>query len=105
MTLCKIIHFADNEGESLCNPKVSKDKMLLVIVDAGKIALIQEKSSIFYPYTYLFSDPNITIIKIYAQRYNKNYDYLSSIGYTPTEILIDALYEIKCADCPLRDEC
>lgn len=95
----------NGENLSWCRPFTTKHKNLWVIVKEGKIEAIHELfGHIYFGQPYAFVNPSENLIAEFARIYNKNY-YANKDYFTPTEILLDVLYEKGCADCPFRDEC
>lgn len=95
----------NGENLSWCRPYVSPDGLIWVIYKEGEVDVITEVIKSPY-YVHDFVLPNIAIIRGFARKYNAMFDDLFyNYNYTPKDILIGALDEKGCADCPFRDEC
>lgn len=94
-------------GENLgwCRPYTSDDDRTAVAIMEGKIVNIQidgqdvewdERTILSFSYS-------ADILHRLAQSINPYYDEYS--GYDDTKIILDALNERGCSECPWRDEC
>lgn len=96
----------DGENLSWCKPFTTKRQNFWVIVKEGKIEKIHDQfGHIYFEMPYAFVNPSENLIAEFARIYNNKKYYADKDYLTPTEILLDALYEKGCFDCPFRNEC
>lgn len=101
----------DGENLDCCRPYVSPDGSMWVIVKEGKVDRIIEKFNTAYGLSYTFIHPNIDVVRSFARKYNADYDEFDNLysqyvyGQYDEVMLLDALEEKGCFDCPFRDEC
>ena len=95
------------ENMSWCKPYISEDERYALAINEGEIITIQidgrdidwdDKEPIYGGYRC-----SKALLQRLARFVNPDYDMYK--GYTDTYIILDALEERGCAECPWRDEC
>lgn len=96
-----------NYGENLgwCKPYISEDERYALTISEGKISGIQIDGKLVEmderePEHFRYSKD---LLHRLARSVNPKYDLYK--GYTDTYIILDALEERGCYECPWRDEC
>ena len=94
-------------GENLgwCKPYISEDERYALAINEGKIISIQIDGRLVEmderePGHFRYSKD---LLHRLARSVNPDYD--EYVGYADTYIILDALEERGCAECPWRDEC
>lgn len=93
------------ENMSWCRPYISEDERYMLAINEGEIISIQIDGRLVEmdekePGHYRYSK---NLLQRLARSVNPDYDEYE--GYTDTYIILNALEERGCAECPWRDEC
>nr|DAR24149.1 MAG TPA: hypothetical protein [Caudoviricetes sp.] len=88
----------NGENLSWCRPYISRDGSCAMVINEGEIIniMIDDKD---------FVNPSREQLAALAARLNPDDADPDADGEELTEILLDSMREVGCADCPYRDEC